>query len=84
MEFPEPWHSRPEAEWPRLAKAISRLNRMRLRRGLGIKYNAVPPVLAYRLEGPAAQSIEKILDQLPMRWGIMPMHPHPASTIDLV
>jgi hypothetical protein len=83
MEFPEPWHSRHPDQWPRLAKAISRLNRMRLRKGLGIKYNAAPPVLAYRLEGPAAQRFEKILDQLPMRWGIMPMHPHPASTIDL-
>jgi hypothetical protein len=82
MEFPEPWHSRPTAQWPRLAKAISRLNRMRLRRGLAIKHYPARPVLAQRFEGPAAERFQKIRDKLPMQWGGLPMHPHPASTLD--
>jgi hypothetical protein len=82
MEFPEPWHSRPTAQWPRLAKAIRRLNRMRLRRGLAIKHYPARPVLAQRFEGPTAERFQKIRDKLPMQWGGLPMHPHPAATLD--
>jgi hypothetical protein len=51
MEYHEPWHSRHPDQWPRLAKAISRLNRMRLRKGLGIKYHESPPMRALWLDG---------------------------------
>ena len=43
MEYPEPWHSRPEETWPRLQAAIKRLNRVRKRKGLPILYNELPP-----------------------------------------
>lgn len=82
MEFPEPWHSSPPEQWPRLAEAISRLNRMRLRRGLGIKSYPPQPMLAPRLTGHAEEKIQQILDLLPMQWGGLPMYRHPASTLD--
>ena len=50
MEYPEPWHSRPEEDWPRLQEAMKRLNRLRLRRGLAIKYQDSPPIRAVRLD----------------------------------
>lgn len=43
MEYPEPWHSRPEEDWPRLQAAMQRLNRLRQRKGLPVLYSDNPP-----------------------------------------
>lgn len=48
MEFPEPWHRYAPGDWPKLAKAIRRLNSLRRRKGLPL-VDPRPPVLASRL-----------------------------------
>ena len=50
MEFPDPWHRYAPGDWPRLAKAIGRLNSLRHRNGLSL-LDARPPMLALRLAG---------------------------------
>ena len=48
MEFPDPWHRYAPEAWPKLAKAIRRLNSMRRRKGLP-PMDTRPPMLAPRL-----------------------------------
>jgi len=49
MEYREPWHKYDPQEWPRLIKAILRLNSLRRRKGLP-PMDPRPPVQSARLE----------------------------------
>jgi hypothetical protein len=48
MELPDPWLRYAPGDWPRLAKAIRRLNSLRRRNGLAM-VDPRPPTLAPRL-----------------------------------